>query len=48
MERALRGAGKTVQFVELEGEDHWLSEATTRIQTLEALDTFLAQHLGSP
>jgi dipeptidyl aminopeptidase/acylaminoacyl peptidase len=48
MERALRGAGKTVQLVELEGEDHWLSEATTRIQTLEALDTFLAQHLGGP
>jgi dipeptidyl aminopeptidase/acylaminoacyl peptidase len=47
MERALRGAGKTVQLVELEGEDHWLSEATTRIQTLEALDTFLAQHLGA-
>jgi dipeptidyl aminopeptidase/acylaminoacyl peptidase len=47
MERALRAAGKTVQFVELEGEDHWLSDATTRIQTLDALDTFLAQQLGS-
>jgi hypothetical protein len=35
-----------VQFVELEGEDHWLSKATTRLETLEALDTFLAQHLG--
>jgi dipeptidyl aminopeptidase/acylaminoacyl peptidase len=47
MERALRDAGKTVQLVELEGEDHWLSDATTRIQTLEALDTFLAQQLAS-
>jgi dipeptidyl aminopeptidase/acylaminoacyl peptidase len=48
MERALREAGKTVQLLELEGEDHWLSEATTRLQTLQALDTFLAQHLGGP
>jgi len=47
MERALRDAGKNVQFVELDGEDHWLSEADTRLETLEALDTFLAQHLGS-
>ena len=31
MERALRAAGKTVQLVELEGEDHWLSDATTRL-----------------
>jgi dipeptidyl aminopeptidase/acylaminoacyl peptidase len=46
MERALRDAGKTVQLVELEGEDPWLSEATTHLQTLEALDTFLAQHLS--
>jgi dipeptidyl aminopeptidase/acylaminoacyl peptidase len=45
MERALRDAGKTAQLIELEGEDHWLSEATTRLQTLEALDAFLAQHL---
>jgi dipeptidyl aminopeptidase/acylaminoacyl peptidase len=46
MERALRAAGKTVQFVELEGEDHWLSDAPTRLQTLLALEAFLAQHLG--
>jgi dipeptidyl aminopeptidase/acylaminoacyl peptidase len=46
MERALREAGKTVQLVELEGEDHWLSEADTRLETLEALEPFLAQHLG--
>ena len=47
MEKALRAAGKTVQLVELDSEDHWLSEADTRLETLEALDTFLAQHLGS-
>jgi dipeptidyl aminopeptidase/acylaminoacyl peptidase len=46
MERALRAAGKTVQLVELDGEDHWLSDATTRLETLEALETFLARHLG--
>lgn len=48
MERALRSAGKSVQLIELESEDHWLSEATTRLQTLEAIDRFLAQHLGGP
>jgi dipeptidyl aminopeptidase/acylaminoacyl peptidase len=47
MERALRAAGKTVQLVELEGEDHWLSDANTRLETLEALGPFLAQNLGS-
>jgi dipeptidyl aminopeptidase/acylaminoacyl peptidase len=47
MERALREAGKTVQLVELDGEDHWLSYTTTRLQTLNALETFLAQQLGN-
>jgi len=46
MERALRDAGKPVQFVELEGEDHWLSEAKTRLESLEAVDAFLAQQLA--
>jgi dipeptidyl aminopeptidase/acylaminoacyl peptidase len=46
MERALAAAGKSVQLLELEGEDHWLSGANTRLATLQALDTFLAQHLG--
>jgi dipeptidyl aminopeptidase/acylaminoacyl peptidase len=45
MESALRAAGKTVEFVELEGEDHWLSGAKTRLATLQALDAFLAKHL---
>jgi dipeptidyl aminopeptidase/acylaminoacyl peptidase len=45
MERALRAAGKAVQFVELEGEDHWLSDAPTRLETLVALEAFLAEHL---
>ena len=47
MQTALEGAGKTVQLVELEGEDHWLSRAPTRLAMLQALDTFLAQHLAN-
>jgi dipeptidyl aminopeptidase/acylaminoacyl peptidase len=46
MESALVDAGKSVQFVELEGEDHWLSGAKTRVETLKALDAFLAEHLA--
>jgi dipeptidyl aminopeptidase/acylaminoacyl peptidase len=46
MERALAAAGKSVQFIELDGEDHWLSIAATRLETLRALDAFLAEHLA--
>ena len=46
MLRALQAAGKDVRFVELRGDDHWLSDAPTRIQMLRELETFLAQHLG--
>jgi len=38
--------GKSVQLVELEGEDHWLSRPKTRLETLQALDAFLAEHLA--
>ncbi|HEX5047180.1 MAG TPA: prolyl oligopeptidase family serine peptidase [Gammaproteobacteria bacterium] len=48
MEKALRDAGKTVKFVELEGEDHWLSLAPTRLEALKAIDSFLAEQLGGP
>ena len=47
MQRALRAAGKSAQLIELDTQDHWLSEAKTRLETLEAIDTFLAQHLGN-
>jgi dipeptidyl aminopeptidase/acylaminoacyl peptidase len=46
MERALTSAGKSVQFVELDGEDHWLSRPKTRLATLQAVDAFLAEHLA--
>lgn len=41
MAAALRHAGKSVQLVVLEGEDHWLSHNKTRIQMLEATVKFL-------
>lgn len=43
----LQAAGKDVRFVELRGDDHWLSDAPTRIQMLRELEGFLAQHLGA-
>jgi dipeptidyl aminopeptidase/acylaminoacyl peptidase len=48
MLRALQSAGKDVRFVELRGDDHWLSDAETRTQMLRELETFLAQHLAGP
>ncbi len=45
MADALQKAGKTVTVVKLPDEDHWLSQAATRTAMLEALDSFLKQHL---
>lgn len=45
MADALRSAGKTHQYLELEGEDHWLTHADTRLRYFEALDRFLGQQL---
>ncbi len=42
----LRDAGKNVRFVELRGDDHWLSDAPTRTQMLTELETFLNQNIG--
>ncbi|ESQ86858.1 hypothetical protein ABAC460_21820 [Asticcacaulis sp. AC460] len=44
MERALRQAGKTCEFVKLKGEDHWLSREDTRIQMIDAISAFLKKH----
>jgi dipeptidyl aminopeptidase/acylaminoacyl peptidase len=44
MADALEDAGKPHQLVELEGEDHWLSNAATRQQMLQATTDFVAQH----
>jgi dipeptidyl aminopeptidase/acylaminoacyl peptidase len=45
IERRLQSAGKEVQFIELTGDDHWLSDQATRVQMLRELERFLAQHL---
>ncbi len=44
MAQALRTAGKPVEFVELDGEDHWLSRAETRRRMLTETVRFLEQH----
>ncbi len=45
MNKALRKAGKDVTFIELKGEDHWLTQEETRIEMLRATATFIEQHL---
>ncbi len=44
MERALRRADKPVEFVELGGEDHWLSRSETRERMLTETVRFLETH----
>ncbi|HEV2365137.1 MAG TPA: S9 family peptidase [Caulobacteraceae bacterium] len=44
MADALQKAGKPVQFVTLNHEDHWLSSGDTRLQMLEATLDFLARN----
>lgn len=44
MERALRGAGKPVELIVLDGEDHWLSGEATRTAMLKASTAFVMKH----
>jgi dipeptidyl aminopeptidase/acylaminoacyl peptidase len=44
MAEALRRAGKPVEFVELPGEDHWLSRSETRQRMLAETVRFLETH----
>lgn len=44
MQDALREAGRPVELVTLQAEDHWLSREATRIQTMNAAIAFLEQH----
>jgi dienelactone hydrolase len=44
MADALRRAGKSLEFVTLKSEDHWLSRGETRLQMLEAVVTFLEKN----
>ncbi len=41
---ALKKAGKSVEFVTLKHEDHWLSTGATRLQMLQATADFLRTH----
>jgi dipeptidyl aminopeptidase/acylaminoacyl peptidase len=46
-ERALKHAGKEVTFVKLEGDDHHLEYSETRTKLLQAIESFLAAHIGT-
>lgn len=45
MYKALKGEEKDVQYIELEDGDHYLSTNSHRLQTFQAMDSFLKQHL---
>ena len=45
MNARLVQAKKDVRYVEIKGDDHWLSSASTRTQVLQEIDTFLATSL---
>ena len=45
MDKALRRANKDVEVVKLKGEDHWLTQEETRIETLRQLAAFIEKHL---
>jgi dipeptidyl aminopeptidase/acylaminoacyl peptidase len=47
MDRALTAAGKAHTFVQLAGEDHWLSRSASRTQILKEMEVFLSRHLGT-
>jgi dipeptidyl aminopeptidase/acylaminoacyl peptidase len=44
MAAALTKAGKSVQLVTLESEDHWLTSGETRLQMLDATMAFLEKN----
>ena len=44
MAAALKRAGKSVEFVTLKGEDHWLSRPETRTQMLVSSVEFLRKY----
>ncbi|MHA6289159.1 alpha/beta hydrolase family protein [Maricaulis sp. CAU 1757] len=46
MERAVRRAGGTVDLIELDNGDHWLSSSQSRREVFLAIESFLGQHLG--
>lgn len=45
MDRALRGAGKNVRYIELENQGHSGWTSTIEVQVMEEMERFLAEHL---
>jgi dipeptidyl aminopeptidase/acylaminoacyl peptidase len=45
MAEAMKAAGKPVELIAVDGDDHWLSRASTKKRVLQELERFLAQHL---
>jgi dipeptidyl aminopeptidase/acylaminoacyl peptidase len=46
MAKALKDSNKTVEIVELKGEDHWLSTGATRTEMLARSIAFIDKHIG--
>ena len=47
MAKALRASSKPVTLLKLPGDDHWLSNAATRVQALTEVDNFLRSDLSN-
>lgn len=45
MVKAMKAAGRPVEYVVLAGENHYLTKSATRTQMLKSLDAFLAKNL---
>jgi dipeptidyl aminopeptidase/acylaminoacyl peptidase len=45
MASALRSAGKPVEFVKMDNEDHFLSREATRVEMLKAAVAFVEKHI---
>jgi dipeptidyl aminopeptidase/acylaminoacyl peptidase len=45
MAEAMKAAGKPVEFVTFEGQDHYLLKSAPRTKMLETLGAFLAKNL---
>jgi len=44
---ALHKAGKNVQFISVDGDDHYLRLGATRVRVLQEIDKFLAANIGN-
>jgi dipeptidyl aminopeptidase/acylaminoacyl peptidase len=44
---ALEAAHKDVQFVQIDGDDHYMRQEATRIRVLQETEKFLKAHIGS-